>query len=86
MVQEPCKPIRSAKGNPARSLIVGPPLRAHRTQWHAFTDQGLGLLEQVGTGPHRGIDQGQGQRPANTGTSASNDSRTAGARHWIAAY
>ena len=62
MVQKPCTPIRSAKGNPARPLIGGPPLRAHRTQWHGFTGQGLGLLDQVGTGPHRG--HRTGARPA----------------------
>ncbi len=52
MVQKPCTPIRSAKGNPARPLIGGPPLRGTRPPMARFTGQGPGLLEQVGTGPH----------------------------------
>ena len=76
MVQKPCTPIRSAKGNPARPLIGGPPRRAHRTQWHGFTGKGWTCSIRRAQGRTGGINQGQGQHPANTGTSASTGHRT----------
>jgi hypothetical protein len=59
MVQKPCTPIRSAKGNPARPLIGGPPLRAHRTQWHGFTGRRWACSIRWAQGRTRGIEQGK---------------------------